>query len=55
MVDQGSGQGAKRFESRVSEHTRKYVSILNRFDKLLNIHKKRCEIPLRRGNAAMDT
>jgi hypothetical protein len=38
-------QGANRFESRVSEHTRKYVSILNRFDELLSIHKKRCEIP----------
>ena len=29
-VDQGSGQGANRFESRCFEHTRKYVSILNR-------------------------
>jgi hypothetical protein len=69
-------QGANRFESRVSEHTRKYVSILNRFDESLNfqkkryeiprnagihtlifinIHKMRCEIPIYRGNAAMDT
>ena len=29
-VNQGSGQGPNRFESRVSEHTREYVSILNR-------------------------
>jgi hypothetical protein len=28
-----------------AEHTRKYVSILNRFDELLNIHKNRREIP----------
>ena len=28
-----------------AEHTRKYVSILNQFDELLNIHKNRCEIP----------
>jgi hypothetical protein len=29
-----------------AEHTRKYVSILNRFDSLLIIHQKGCEIPL---------
>ena len=29
-----------------AQHTCKYVSILRRFDSLLKIHKKRCEIPL---------
>jgi len=42
-------QGANRFESRVSEQTRKYVSILNRFDEFLNFHKKRYEIPRNAG------
>jgi hypothetical protein len=28
-----------------AQHTCKYVSILRRFDELLNVHKNRCEIP----------
>jgi hypothetical protein len=28
-----------------AQHTCKYVSILRRFDELLNVHKIRCEIP----------
>jgi len=34
-----------------TEHTRSYVSILGRVDEPFNFHKKKCEIPLQRGNA----
>jgi hypothetical protein len=37
-------QGKAQTDSK-AEHTRKYVSILNRFDEHLNIHTNRCEIP----------
>ena len=31
-----------------------YVSILNRIDELFNTHKNGCEIPLARGNVAIE-
>jgi hypothetical protein len=45
------GKASIRFKS--GAYT-EYVSILNRIDELLNIHKNRCEIPLGRGNAAIE-
>ena len=59
-VDQGSGPPARSGISHLiliysgaqkaqtdskAEHTRKYVSILNRVDEHLNLYKNRCEIP----------
>jgi len=37
-------QGKAQTDSK-AEHTRKYVSILNRVDEHLNLYKNRCEIP----------
>jgi len=45
------GEASIRFKS--GAYT-EYVSILNRIDELPNIHRIRSEIPLSRGNAAIE-
>ena len=45
IVDNAQGQGENRFERRLSEHTRQYSSILNRFYTHLNLHKNGRVIP----------
>ena len=45
------GKASIRFES--GAYT-EYVSILNRIDELPNLHKNKSEIPLSRGNAAIE-